>query len=105
MFVDVASFQGRTPGEPWVGYRQFCQMFLYPFLLQAYRDVPLHPWLRGSLEGIDAEVCRRLLARGTISRAGVLTHVYLQAKAQAAYGGTGSVSGAGIFARPGSTAA
>ena len=43
VFVDVASFYKRAEGEPWVGYRQFCQMFLYPLLLQAYRDVPFQP--------------------------------------------------------------
>jgi hypothetical protein len=63
-------------------------LFLYPLLLQAYRDVPFQPWLRGSLEGIDAGVCSRLLSARDYLRAGVLAHVYLQAKAQAAYGST-----------------
>jgi precorrin-6B methylase 2 len=63
-------------------------MFLYPLLLQAYRDVPFQPWLRGSIDGMDAEVCLRLLGARDYFRAGVLTHVYLQAKAQAAYGST-----------------
>jgi SAM-dependent methyltransferase len=88
VFVDVPSFYKRTAGEPWVGYRQFCQMFLYPLLLQAYRDVPFHPWLRGSIDGMDAEVCLRLLSARDYLRAGVLAHVYLQAKAQAAYAKT-----------------
>ena len=43
VFVDVASFYKRAEREPWVGYRQFCQMFLYPLLIQAYRDVPFQP--------------------------------------------------------------
>lgn len=88
VFVDVASFEKWAAGEPWVGYRQFCQLFLYPLLLTAYRDVPFQPWLRGSLEGIEPETCLNLLgARGRL-RSGVLTHVYLQARAQAAYGST-----------------
>ena len=57
VFVDVASFYKRAEGEPWVGYRQFCQMFLYPLLVQAYRDVPFQPWMRGNIDGMDAEVC------------------------------------------------
>jgi SAM-dependent methyltransferase len=89
VFVDVASFERRTPGQPWIGYRQFCQLFLYPLLLQAYRDVPFHSMLRGNLEGIDAQLCWKLLGIRDFAKAGVLTHVYLQAKAQAAYGGTG----------------
>jgi hypothetical protein len=49
VFVDVASFYKRAEGEPWVGYRQFCQMFLYPLLVQAYKDVPFQP--RGGCAG------------------------------------------------------
>ena len=88
VFVDVASFETWRPGEPWMGYRQFCRMFLYPLLLLAYRGVPFHPWLRGSLDGIDAEACRRLMQPRDYLRAGVLLHVCLQARAQAAYKGT-----------------
>ena len=88
VFVDVASFYTRTEGEPWLGYRQFCQMFLYPLLVQAYRDVPFQPWMRGNIEGMDAEVCLNLLSARDYVRAGVLAHVYLQAKAQRAYNAT-----------------
>ncbi|HKY22629.1 MAG TPA: class I SAM-dependent methyltransferase [Vicinamibacterales bacterium] len=88
VFVDVASFYTRAEGEPWVGYRQFCQMFLYPLLLQAYRDVPFQPWMRGNIDGMDAEVCLNLLSARDYVRAGVLAHVYLQAKAQKAYNAT-----------------
>ena len=88
VFVDVASFYKRTEGEPWVGYRQFCQMFLYPLLLQAYRDVPFQPWMRGNIDGMDAEVCLNLLSARDYLRGGVLAHVYLQAKAQKAYNST-----------------
>ena len=88
VFVDVASFYKRAEGEPWVGYRQFCQMFLYPLLLQAYRDVPFQPWMRGNIDGMDAEVCLNLLSARDYMRGGVLAHVYLQAKAQKAYNAT-----------------
>jgi len=88
VFVDIASFYKRHAREPWVGYRQFCQMFLYPLLLQAYRDVPFQPWMRGNIDGMDAEVCLSLLSARDYVRGGVLAHVYLQAKAQAAYSRT-----------------
>ena len=52
VFVDVGSFERIREGEPWVGYRQFCMLYLYPLLLQAVKDVPFHPWLRGSIDGI-----------------------------------------------------
>ena len=93
-FIDVGSFTAYAAGEPWAGYRQFCETFLYPLLLQAYRDVPFQPWLRGSLEGISAERCRALLSGRDLLRRGVLAHVYLQAKAQARYDDTpGDVRG------------
>ena len=88
VFVDVASFYKRAEGEPWVGYRQFCQMFLYPLLVQAYRDVPFQPWMRGNIDGMDAEVCLNMLGARDYLRGGVLAHVYLQAKAQKAYNST-----------------
>jgi len=84
-FIDLGSFTQYEPGEPWAGYRQFCQQFLYPLLLQAYKDVPFHPWLRGSLEGIQAQHCRAMFSARDYLRPGVLTHVYLQAKAQTRY--------------------
>jgi hypothetical protein len=88
VFIDIGSFEGWPAGEPWVGYRQFCEMFLYPLLLAAYCDVPFQPWLRGSLEGIDAATCKRLLGVRALARPGVFPHVYLQARAQAAYDST-----------------
>src|SRR6266540_2757528 len=39
VFIDVVSFERLRGGEPWAGYRQFCQTFLYPLLLQAYKGV------------------------------------------------------------------
>ena len=84
-FIDIGSFTAYAAGEPWAGYRQFCETFLYPLLLQAYRNVPFHPWLRGSLEGISAAQCSALLTGRDRLRRGVLAHVVLQAQAQARY--------------------
>lgn len=85
IFIDVSSFQRLEPGEPWTGYRQFCELFLYPLFLQAYRDVPFQPWLRGSLDGIPAEHCARLLTGRDRLRPAVFLHAYLQARLQARY--------------------
>lgn len=86
IFIDIGSFTRLEPGDPWTGYRQFCRHFLFPLLLAAYRDVPFQPWLRGSLEGIGAGECRRLMSGRDLLRPGVLTHVWLQASAEARYG-------------------
>ena len=83
VFIDIGSIARVRPGEPWAGYRQFCRQCLYPLLLQAYKNVSAQAWLRGSLEGISAEACSRLMSARDLLRPGVLTHVYLQAQAEA----------------------
>ena len=80
VFVDVGSFERLREGEPWAGYRQFCTLFLYPLMLQAYRGIPPQAWLRGSLEGIEPSEARALLPR---FRRGVLTHVVLHDRLEA----------------------
>jgi hypothetical protein len=85
VFIDVLSFYRLRPGEPWVGYRQFCELFLYPLLLEAYKGAPFQPWLRGSLEGIPPQDFLALLCRRDLLRRGVFTHVYLHARSQARY--------------------
>ena len=88
VFIDIPSFMNLEPGEPWVGYRQFCEMFLYPLLLQAYKDVPFQPWLRGNIDGIKVEHCRSLISLRDIFRRGVFLHVFIQSKFQEKYGQT-----------------
>ena len=85
VFIDIGSFKVAEAGEPWAGYRQFCEMFLYPLFLQAHKDIPFHPWLRGSLEGVEASHINRLMSLRDRFRPGVFTHVYLLSKIQARY--------------------
>ncbi len=76
-FADIGSFEPLRRDEPWIGYRQFCTMFLYPLMLQAYRDVDFQLFLKGSLEGITPPQAAALLPkRGD----GILTHVRLHAR-------------------------
>jgi hypothetical protein len=84
-FIDVGSFTRYIPGEPWAGYRQFCELFLFPLLLLAYKNVPFHPLMRGRLDGIPAETCKALMSSRDLLRPGVLTHVFLQSSAQARF--------------------
>lgn len=85
VFVDIPSFERYRDGEAWGGYRQFCKLFLYPLLLQAYKDVPFHAWLRGSIDGIDPGVVNNLMSLRDRLRPGVLMHVTLQARAESHY--------------------
>lgn len=80
VFIDVASFERHAPGFAWAGYRQFCQTFLYPLFLQAYKNVSFHPFLRGRLAGITPAECANLMSFRDLFRPGVATHVSLHAR-------------------------
>jgi SAM-dependent methyltransferase len=79
VFIDIPSFTQLKPGDVWVGYRQFCELLLYPLMLTAYKGVAFQPWLRGSLDGISPEQFRGLMSWRDWFRKGVLVHVVLHA--------------------------
>jgi hypothetical protein len=85
VFVDAGSFEPLPQGAAWVGYRQFCEQFLYPLLLTAHWGVDFRPWLRGRLEGIPAGELRALCSWRDLLRPGVLAHVALPAALQRRY--------------------
>jgi hypothetical protein len=85
VFVDVGSFERLREGEPWVGYRQFCMLYLYPLLLQAVKGVPFHPWLRGAIDGITPAQMAGLMSFRDRFRKGVFTNVFLHARLEARY--------------------
>lgn len=81
IFIDIGSFEQGISG-PWVGYRQFCQTFLYPLMLEAYLGVPFQRELRGDLEGVTPTEMRRLLSGRRRFKRGVFKHVYLHSVAE-----------------------
>lgn len=94
VFIDVPSFEPLGKGEPWVGYRQFCELLLYPLMLQAYKGIDFRPLLRGRIDGIPAEEMRRMMSARDLMRSGVLLHVVAQNALQRRYsGGSGNVRG------------
>ena len=84
-FIDIPSFVILEPGEPWVGYHQFCRLFLYPLLLQAHRNLEFQGWLRGGIDGISPEQCANIFTLKDVFRSGVLKDVFLHAKLQRRY--------------------
>jgi hypothetical protein len=88
VFIDIPSFGPLEPGEPWVGYRQFCELFLYPLMLQAYKGIDFKPWLRGRIDGIPADDMRGLMSARDLLRPGVLLHVVAQSALQQRYSGS-----------------
>lgn len=85
LFIDAGSFEPLEDGAAWVGYRQFCEQFLYPLLLTAHWGVDFRPWLRGRLEGIPANELRALCSWRDLWRPGVFAHVALPAALQRSF--------------------
>ncbi|MEE2778021.1 MAG: class I SAM-dependent methyltransferase [Acidobacteriota bacterium] len=80
VFIDLGSFEKYKSGESWIGYRQFCEMFLFPLMLEAYRGISFQPRLRGCIDGVGTEEMWHTMSVRDLFRRGVPTHVYLQAK-------------------------
>ncbi|HEY7440414.1 MAG TPA: methyltransferase [Acidimicrobiia bacterium] len=80
-FIDISSFE-RVKAGPWIGYRQFCQTFLYPLLLEAHLGVPFQRYLLGHLNGLEPSDMRRFFPGRRRFKRGVFTHVYLQSVAE-----------------------
>jgi hypothetical protein len=89
VFVDVGSFERLREGEPWVGYRQFCMLFLYPLLLQSVKDFDPRALLRGNIDGITPAQMRGLVSFRDRFRKGFYLNVFLHAKLEARHGSRG----------------
>ncbi len=85
VLIDTLSFAPYTSGQPWVGYRQFCQHFLAPLALMSYRDIRLGKLCRNFIDGIPLDLAAKLLPRRTKFRFGLLMHLHMHARAQMKY--------------------
>jgi len=88
VFIDIPSFETLQAGTPWAGYRQFCEMFLFPLMLQAYKGIPFQPLMRGSIDGVSVQTAARLFGLRDRFRSGVFSHVWLQSKLDRRFGST-----------------
>ncbi|MCA9097101.1 MAG: class I SAM-dependent methyltransferase [Planctomycetaceae bacterium] len=82
VFIDVGSLCRRKEGEPWAGYRQFCQTFLFPLMLTSHKGIPFQSWMRGSLDGIDVGEVVGMFGWGDLFKAGVMIDVWLHHQLQ-----------------------
>lgn len=80
VFIDTVSFEPRAANSAWVGYRQFCMMYLYPLMLKAHLDIDYLPILRSSLDGINPIEMAKIFRISQMFKKGVLPHVIFPAK-------------------------
>lgn len=87
VLIDILSFTRYRPGEPWAAYRQFCQHFLAPLALMAYRDHRMLGLLRSQIDGVPLDMGSGLLPRRSLLNPGLLMHVHLHARSQKRHAG------------------
>jgi hypothetical protein len=90
VFIDTLSFEKCDFGKPWIAYRQFCETFLFPLLLEYYLKIDVQKWLSVYLEGIPVKTTAVLLPIRSRLNLGVWLNVYLQNNIQSK-GTSGSV--------------
>ncbi|WP_420860647.1 hypothetical protein [Algirhabdus cladophorae] len=82
VFIDIPSYEPRVAGEPWVGYRQFCSMFLTPLLLKAHLNMDHLPLLRSYIDGIPPTEAAKFFRGLARLKKGVLSHILLPARVE-----------------------
>jgi hypothetical protein len=85
VLIDTLSFEIYQEGKPWDAYRQFCQHFLAPLSLMAYRDVRLSQLLRVYIDGIPLDLASELLPWRTRLNPALLFHIHSHAASQKRY--------------------
>lgn len=85
VLIDHLSFERYNNGQPWVGYRQFCEQFLAPLALMSLSDIRLGQLLRTYLDGVPLDLASRLLPVRTRLSLGLGAHIHLHARNQRTY--------------------
>jgi len=87
IFIDTLSFEKYVEGEPWKGYKQFCQHFFAPLALMSKRDIRLGQLSRIYIDGIPLDLASDLLPMKTKTTFSLLSHIHAHAKSQKHYEG------------------
>ena len=85
LLIDTLSFESYQEGKPWIAYRQFCQHFLSPLVLMAYRDVRFGRLCQLFIDGIPLDLASKLLPARTYLKPAILINIHLHAGAQKRY--------------------
>ncbi len=85
IFIDTLSFEIYKEGSPWVAYKQFCQHFLAPLALIAFKDFRLNQLLRVFIDGVPLDLASSVLPIYTYLKPSILLHMHLHAKTQKRY--------------------
>lgn len=85
IFIDILSIVPLRKSEVWVGFKQFCQLFLFPLMIMSYKGIPFHQLLKGESEGIDVLLTSKFFSTRDIFKRGVFVNIFLQALLQKSF--------------------
>lgn len=80
ILIDTLSFEHYQEGKPWVAYRQFCQHFLGPLALMAFKDPRLNQLSKIHIDGIPLDLVSKLLPKTSFFNFSNLSHIHLHSK-------------------------
>jgi hypothetical protein len=78
MLIDSLSFEQYDPGLPWIAYRQFCEGFLFPLMINHYLGQDFQQLLALYPDGIPASLAAKILPWKSRFSLGAWLHVFLQ---------------------------
>ena len=83
--IDTLSFEKYDEGEPWIAYKQFCEHFLGPLVLMAFKDYRLSQLFKVFINGIPLDLVSSVLPKTSWLNPGIFIHIHLHSKAQKKY--------------------
>jgi len=78
VFIDLPSIEIPSRRDVWVGYGQFCQMFLFPLLLYKFKKIDLKNCFLASLNGITVDYIYEIFGFFECLRPSLFLDVFLQ---------------------------
>ena len=76
--IDSLSFEIYNPDLPWIAYRQFCEGFLFPLMINHYLGQDFQQLLAIYPDGIPASLIAKILPWKSRFNLGTWLHVFLQ---------------------------
>ena len=94
VFIDFGSFDVRVEGQPWVGYKQFCEHFLAPLAMASRFRRPPHQFNSASVEGYPLDAASSVMPVRSWLNWGLLWHLHLHGRSiRKRSGGRGANTG------------
>ena len=78
VFIDVLSIEKPMRKDVWIAYGQFCQMHLFPLLLNRYLNFSIRGYFLDNINGLPVEDVYRLFGRWRALKPALFMDVFLQ---------------------------